>query len=181
MLTSFILAALLAGNGSASTPATTPQTAQTTIPAGTKVPLRLASMLSSHDAHTGQTFTFYVAQDVTVDGTVVIPRCSAGSGTITLAGRHGINGHEGNLRLRFDTVTDADGSTVNLATDEEAFNGTQRKTMAFFVSRWINGDDVEVKPDQILTATIAKHTPLGVARVPAAACTSPEPAATAAP
>ncbi len=153
----------------------------TIVPAGTKIPLRVASMISSHDAHTGQTFTFYVDKDVVVGGAVVIPRCAAGSGTITLAGRHGINGHEGNLRLRFDTVNALDGSTVTLTSDEQAFNGSQRKAMAFFLSRWINGDDVEVKPDQVLTATVGKEATLGSARVPAPACPVPSPSPVTAP
>lgn len=59
------------------------------IPAGMKVPLHVAETISSHDAHTGQTFTFYVDQDVAINGNVVISRCAAGSGTVTLAGRHG--------------------------------------------------------------------------------------------
>lgn len=150
------------------------------IPAGTKVPLRLAAMISSHDAHTGQTFTFYVDQDVAVNGNVVIPHCAAGSGTVTLAGSHGINGHEGNLRFRFDSVTAADGSTVPLATDEQAFNGKQRKALAFFTTRWINGDDVEVKPDEVLTATVAKDATLGATHDPAPACPTPTAAAASA-
>ncbi len=165
------------------TPARAPEPAAPTtavvIPAGTKIPLRLAELISSHDAHTGQTFTFYVDQDVVVNGNVVIPHCAAGSGTVTLAGAHGINGHEGNLRLRFDTVTAADGSSLSLTTDEQAFNGTSRKALAFFTTRWINGDDVEVKPDKVLFATIAKDDSLGSAHYPAAACPTPAAASAA--
>lgn len=147
------------------------------IQAGTKVPLHLATTISSHDARTGQTFTFYVDKDVVIGGTTVIARCSAGSGTVMLAGKHGINGHEGNLRLRFDTVQAVDGSTVPLSGDEQSFNGTQRKAMAFFVSRWINGDDVEVKPDHVLTATVAKEVVLKASDPPAPVCPTPAPSA----
>jgi hypothetical protein len=148
------------------------------IPAGTKIPLHLTQTISSHDAHTGQTFTFYVDQDVVVNGTVVIPQCSAGTGTVTLAGRHGINGHEGNLRLRFDQVMAADGSAINLTTDEQAFNGKNRKALSFFTTRWINGDDVDVKPDKDLTAIVAKDATLGTSRIPVPACPAPSPSPT---
>lgn len=150
-----------------------PASAAIVIPAGTKVPLHISQPISSHDAHTGQTFTFYVAQDVLVNGTVVIPRCAAGAGTVTLAGKHGINGHEGNLRLRFDTVTASDGSSVALTRDEQAFNGKNRKALAFFTTRWINGDDVVVKPDTQLTAVVAKDTALVSGHDPVATCVSP--------
>jgi hypothetical protein len=145
----------------------------TVIPAGTKIPIHVTQTISSHDAKTGQTFTFYVDQDVVVSGSVVIPRCAAGIGTVTLAGKHGINGHEGNLRLRFDKVMAADGSPVALAPDEQAFNGKNRKALSFFTTRWINGDDVEVKPDKDLFATVAKDTTLTAGNDPAPVCPAP--------
>lgn len=163
-------------------PAASPQAGtSTTIPAGTKVPLHLTQMLSSHDAQTGQTFTFYVDQDVVVNGNIVIAKCAAGTGTVTLAGKHGINGHEGNLHLRFDKVTAADGSPVALTADEQDFNGKNRKALSFFTTRWINGDDVEVKTDKDLFATVAKDTPLGASHDPVPACPAPAASPTAAP
>lgn len=171
----------LAQSQAPAAPASPQPAAAIVIPAGTKVPLHLTAMISSHDAHTGQTFTFYVDQDVLVNGNVAISRCAAGSGTVTLAGKHGINGHEGNLRLRFDTVTAADGSTLTLTTDEQAFNGKNRKALSFFTTRWINGDDVEVKPDKELFATVAKDTTLTASHDPAPACPAPDASPTAAP
>ncbi len=70
----------------------------------------------------------------------------------------------------------ADGSTIALTTDEQIFNGTQRKAMAFMMSRWINGDDVEVKPDRVLTATVGKDAVIGAARVTPSECVAASPA-----
>jgi hypothetical protein len=129
-----------------------------TLAGQTQVKVRLTSMLSSHDAETGQKFSFVVDQDVLSNGTVAIARCTTGTGTITLAGKHGINGHEGNLHLRFDALTPSNGVSIPLDQTEQEFNGHQRKAMAFFTTRWINGDDVEVKTDQILTVALASNT-----------------------
>lgn len=175
MIVSLLLVAATSLSQPSAAPASPAPSAATVIPAGTKIPLHLAQTISSHDANTGQKFTFYVDQDVVVKGTVVVAHCAAGSGTITLAGHHGINGHEGNLRLRFDTVTASDGSTVALATDQQAFNGKGRKLVAALSlpMHLLNGDDVEVKPDKVLTATVAKDVTLGARHDPVASCPVP--------
>ena len=142
-----------------------------------KIPVHLTSVLSSHDAQTGQKFSFIVADDVLSGGVVVIPKCTAGSGTVLLAGKHGINGHEGNLHLRFDALTQADGTVIALDPKEQDFAGKDRKALAFFTTRWLNGDDVEVKPDQVLEVTAAGDTPHMPATPPACPVPSATPAA----
>ncbi len=142
---------------SAPAPVTAPAAA-TSLAAQTQIKIHVNSLLSSHDAETGQKFSFVVDQDVLSNGVVAIARCTSGTGTITLAGKHGINGHEGNLHLRFDALTPASGVAIPLDPTEQEFNGHQRKAMAFFTTRWINGDDVEVKPDQIITVALASNT-----------------------
>lgn len=132
-------------------------------------------MLSSHDAQTGQKFSFIVDQDVVSGGTIVIPRCTTGTGTVTLAGKHGINGHEGDLHLRFDALTPDGSAAVPLDKTELQFAGKERKSLAFFTTRWINGDDVEVKPTEVLTVTTASDVS-GALPAPAACPMSPVPA-----
>jgi hypothetical protein len=142
-----------------STPVTAPATGTSSaLPAHTLVKVHLTSLLSSHDAQTGQKFSFVVDQDVLANGAVAIARCTTGTGTVTLAGKHGINGHEGDLHLRFDALTPADGVAIPLDNTEQQFEGKERKTMAFFTTRWINGDDIEIKTDQILTVALAKDS-----------------------
>jgi hypothetical protein len=50
---------------------------------GTPLRLRLSSNLSSEDATTGQTITFELLDEVTVDGLIVIPRGAMATGTVT--------------------------------------------------------------------------------------------------
>lgn len=144
---------------------TTTAPADQTIPAHTKIPIHLTQMLSSHDAQTGQKFGFVVDQDVVVDGVTLLPKCTPGSGTITLAGKHGINGHEGDLHLRFDTLTAPDRTSIVLVSDEQEFAGTNRKALAFMTSRWINGDDVEVRTDRVMTVEVASDAMIDANRV----------------
>jgi hypothetical protein len=158
-------------------PAATPaDTAPGAIPAKTAVVVRLVSMLSSHDAQTGQKFAFYVAKDVVENGVVVIPACTAGSGTVTLAGKHGINGHEGDLHLRFDTITESDGTAIALDPTEQDFAGKDRKALAFFTTRYLVGDDIEVKPTTDLTVKTAVDASVQPDVAPPA-CPAPAPSA----
>lgn len=138
-----------------------------------KIPVHLTSLLSSHDAQTGQKFSFVVAEDVTSGGAVVIDKCTAGTGTVLLAGKHGINGHEGDLHLRFDSLTEPDGTIVPLDPTEQDFAGKDRKALSFFTTRWINGDDVEIKTDQVLEVSMVGDTPHAPATPPS--CPTPEP------
>jgi hypothetical protein len=178
MLALISLAAIFIGvdvQPSPAAPAAAQAQTSSTSPAGTKVPVHLGALMSSHDVRTGQAFTFYADQDVTIQGMVVIPRCALGTGTVTLAGTHGINGHEGNLRLKFDSLAAADGSRVPLIADEQSFNGKNRKTEAFLVSRWINGDEAEIKPDAVLSVVVAQSAAIGAATASPAVCPTPAP------
>ena len=184
-----LLSALLAATIAAPTPAPSvapspapsPATASaaTTIPAGTKINVHLVKMLSSHDSQTGEKFGIVVAEDVSVGGVVVVPHCAAGAGVVTLAGKHGINGHEGNLHLRFDSVQATDGSDIALKADEQQFAGKERKLTAFMVTRWINGDDIEIHTDKILTVTTAVDTQVKIGSTNAAPACPAEAASSA--
>lgn len=165
------------------TPAASVATTSLTVPAATKITVHLTKTISSHDAQSGEKFAFVVDNDVTISGNTAIGRCASGSGTIVFSGKHGINGHEGNLHLRFDSVNALDGTTIALNPTEQQFNGKDRKTEAFLVSRWINGDDVEVRPDQAFTVTLAADATVkgGVTGAPNAALQCAASTAPAAP
>jgi hypothetical protein len=153
----FYLATILMSFASAIAQAATPAAA-VTLNAKTVIPVHLVSMLSSHDATTGQRFSFVVAKNVVENGVVIVPACTLGSGTVTLAGKHGINGHEGDLHLRFDTITTPDGTQIALDPTEQDFEGQNRKALAFFTTRYIVGNDVEIKPDVDLTVKVVSDT-----------------------
>ena len=87
-----------------------------TIPVGTKIPVVIDQTVSSKTAKAGQTVTGTVAQDVTVDGKVVIPKGSAAKLIVSSVQASGRLSTPAKLYLRLRTVT-AGGKTYTLATN----------------------------------------------------------------
>jgi len=81
-----------------------------------KTPVRLSvsDSLSSKTARAGETFKLTVAEDVIVDGHVVIARGGEATGRIVAAEKKSFATHNGKLDLAIDSVKAVDGSTVPL-------------------------------------------------------------------
>ncbi|HEY2392707.1 MAG TPA: hypothetical protein VGK22_16145 [Candidatus Angelobacter sp.] len=100
-----------------STPATNGGTANTqpaepkperqpiTIPAGTRITVRLGETLSSKNSTAGQSFSATVAQPVVVEGSTVIARGAAARGTVVDAKALGRFKGGALLEVRLDSVT----------------------------------------------------------------------------
>src|SRR6266478_4977894 len=76
-----------------------------TIPAGTKIPVVTDQSVRSKTAQVGQTISGTVAQDVTVGGTVMIPKGSAAKLTVSGVRASGRLATPAKLYLRLLTVT----------------------------------------------------------------------------
>lgn len=74
------------------------------LPSGTSVRIRTLTPLNSSDNKTGQQFDIEVAEDVMVDGRVIIARGSPGTGELTLVKKKGMWGKSGKLEGRFISV-----------------------------------------------------------------------------
>jgi hypothetical protein len=74
------------------------------LPAGTTVRLRMLSTLSSQDNKTGQQFDLEAAEDVMLDGRVIIPRGSPAVGELSLVKKKGMWGKSGRLEGRIVSV-----------------------------------------------------------------------------
>lgn len=74
------------------------------LPQGTSVRLRTLSPLSSMDNKTGDRFDLEVAEDVLLNGRVVIPRGSPAKGEITMVKKKGMWGKSGKLEMRVLSV-----------------------------------------------------------------------------
>lgn len=74
------------------------------LPQGTSVRLRTLSPLSSMDNKTGDRFDLEVAEDVLLNGRVVIPRGSPAKGEITMVKKKGMWGKSGKLETRVLSV-----------------------------------------------------------------------------
>jgi hypothetical protein len=73
----------------AAAPAAPPQPVSYTIPAGTRITVRLAQSISSQTAHAGDGFEATVTQPVEVKGKVLVPAGSSASGEVTDANSRG--------------------------------------------------------------------------------------------
>jgi hypothetical protein len=74
------------------------------VPAGTSIDVSLGSALGSKLSQSGETFNGTVAKEVVVENTVVIPKGSAVSGTVTDAKALGKFAGGAELQLRLDSV-----------------------------------------------------------------------------
>ncbi|MDQ2907754.1 MAG: hypothetical protein M3R44_00205 [Candidatus Eremiobacteraeota bacterium] len=92
------------------------------VPGGTAVPVHVVGQLSSSQVKAGDTFQVQAAQDVVVNGMVVIRNGAEGQGTIGEVDHAGGNGHSGALTMNFDWVYAVDGGKVHLsqATQKQA-------------------------------------------------------------
>ena len=97
---------------------------------GTAVTLRLGRSLSSADAHDGDRVDFEVAEEVSVNRIVVIPKNSPASGTVITAHKKRRMGRAGKLDVSIDSVQLADGEKVTLRAVKESQGGSHTGIMA---------------------------------------------------
>ena len=103
-----------------------PQIEEVLIPAGTLVPIRFLSDLSSKKNEKGENFAFEVAENVFVDGKLVLPAGHQGIGEIIKAKEASILFRKGELELDFRIVLPLDATTINLTLGVEAEEENKR-------------------------------------------------------
>src|SRR5208282_4674700 len=89
----------------------------------TPVKLRFNRTVSSADAHVGDTVDFEVLQDVSVNGTLVIPKGGVAWGTVTEAQPKRRMARGGKLEIVMDSVRLVDGQKAALRAVKEAKGG----------------------------------------------------------
>ncbi len=82
---------------------------------GTLVPVHVIGTVSSASMKDGDTFQVQAADDVIVNGMVVIRSGSLGAGSVQEVDHAGGNGHSGGLLLTFDWIYAVDGGKIRLA------------------------------------------------------------------
>jgi hypothetical protein len=97
---------------------------------GTAVTLRLGRSLSSADAHAGDRVDFEVAEEVSVNRIVVIPKDSPASGTVITAHKKRRMGRAGKLDVTIDSVQLVDGEKATLRAVKESQGGSHTGIMA---------------------------------------------------
>lgn len=97
---------------------------------GTAVTLRLGRSLSSADAHAGDRVDFEVAEEISVNRIVVIPKDSPASGTVITAQKKRRMGRAGKLDVTIDSVQLVDGDKATLRAVKESQGGSHTGIMA---------------------------------------------------
>src|SRR3984957_19627816 len=97
---------------------------------GTAVTLRLGRSLSSADAHAGDRVDFEVAEEISVNRIVVIPKDSPASGTVITAQKKRRMGRAGKLDVTIDSVQLVDGEKATLRAVKESQGGSHTGIMA---------------------------------------------------
>jgi hypothetical protein len=179
---------------------TQPANAQPTAPSkgfaledGTPVKLRLGSSLSSADAHAGDRVDFEVAEEVSINRIVVIPKGSPASGTVTTAHAKRRMARGGKLDVTIESVQVADGEKAALRAVKESQGGGHTGIMAGGMVAtslivWpaapvfllMHGKDVTIPKGTEVTAYVSGDMKLDLAKfqpVPLVSATPPVPAA----
>lgn len=113
-------------------PATPPPPAIVSIPAGTRVRVRLDQAVGSRISQTGQAFSATVADDVVVGGQVAIPRGAHADGTVIEAKPLGHVAGRSVLELRLERIRVASGTyTVATSTMERSERSKGERTAKF--------------------------------------------------
>ena len=107
-----------------------PLVEEVVIPAGTLVPIRFLSTLSSKSNKAGETFRFQLSESVFLDNKLIIPIYSEGVGEITKAKKATLLSRPGKLEIEFKSLSALDGTSLSLILGEEAEEENKRLYVA---------------------------------------------------
>ena len=129
----------------------TQQQPTTLIPDGTELAVVTIDDISSKDATEGDPVNFRVAEDVVIDGRVVIAKGTLAKGTVTSAVRSGRMGKGGKLGIRLESTNTVDRQRVKLRAAKGKKGGDNTASVialtmlvsVFFLLK--KGDDAKIK------------------------------------
>ena len=154
--------------GQAPAPPKTSLSIEGVLAAGTPLRLVTGSSVSSKTAQVGDDLTLLLDEDVKEGGSIVIPKGSKISATITAVDRAGLSGEPGDLSFEIHSL-DVQRAKIPLLGGETLEGQNKFKTargpllfIPFFgpAALLVRGDEAEIKPGMTLTASVAADTPL---------------------
>jgi len=107
-----------------------PQVEEVVIPAGTLVPIRFLSTLSSKDNKIGEIFNFQISENIFLDNKLIVPANSEGVGEITEVKKATLLSRPGKLEIEFKSVSALDGTSLSLVIGEKAQEKNERIAVA---------------------------------------------------
>jgi hypothetical protein len=151
----FLVAALCATSVSAASAAGK----KVVVPGGTPVTFEVNDTVSSATAQVGDTFQINAAQEVVIDGWIVIAKGAGGQGEVVKVDPAGSHGHAGSLGVQLDWVYAVDGNKIRLTAQPknqqgQGSSGAASTTtiasyvllgpLGLFAHNFVKGHDVEL-------------------------------------
>lgn len=123
-----------------------------------KTPVRLVldETVSSKTAKPGDTFKLMTAEDVVIDGHVVITKGSPATGRITAVRKKSFATHNGSLEIAVDVVRAVDGHMVPV--EGRVVSGGEGASFGHF------GKDAEFEKGYVVNAVVASETNITLAK-----------------
>jgi len=144
---------------------------------GTPVKLRTARTISSADAHVGDTLDFEVLEEITADGTLLVPKAGIAWGTVTEAQPKRRMARGGKLDVNIDSVRLSDGEKIPLRAVKDVKGGGHTGAMTgamvatgivFFPAAplflFMHGKDITIPKGTEITAYVSGDTKLDRAK-----------------
>ncbi len=153
---------------------------------GTPVRMRINRTISSADAHVGDTVDFEVLQDISVNGTLVVPKGGLAFATVTAAQPKRRMARGGKLDINIDYVKLVSGDKAALRAVKELSGGGHTGAMVggmvatgiiFFPAApfflFMHGKDITIPKGTEVTAYVNGDTKLELAKFAPAPATAP--------
>ncbi|ACL70493.1 hypothetical protein [Halothermothrix orenii] len=105
-----------------------------TIPAGTKIRIKLLNKISSRESQIGEIIKFKVVQNVKVNDILVIPSGMPGSMKVVNVSRAGQLGKDGHVELKYLNVLAIDGNEIPFKIPEKVFRDYHSRELAIAAS-----------------------------------------------
>ncbi len=138
-----------------------------TIPGGTPLHVTLVGKVSSSNANVGDTFAIQAADNVVVDGWIVITKGAVGQGEVATVDRAGSHGHPGTLGIQMDWIFAADGEKLHLTSQRDTSEGEGKQGASstltvvswlalglpgLFAHNFVHGRDIDIDGSKQLDA-----------------------------
>ena len=139
------------------------------LPGGTAVAVEVVDKVSSSNANIGDTFAVRAADDVVINGWVVVARGAPGQGEVLSVDRAGSHGHPGSLGVQIDWIFAVDGNKIHLTSQRSTAEGQSKAGVSstvtivswaflglpgLFAHNFVKGRDVELDSSHPLQAFI---------------------------
>ncbi len=152
-----VIVALLQRSGVGGAKADVCRSGQFRIPGGTEIKVVTLRMISGKSVKIGQVLDLAVAEDLRVDGTLVVAKDNIVKAMVFEARKPGMIGRSGRVSIRFESTTAVDGTLLKLRAGKSGAGGDNFGTSMTLSVFWglgllIPGKNAEIKPGTMVTA-----------------------------